>query len=163
MIQTADGLHHSAGAQVGAADAGDQQHVGIRTDLLGCLLDAGELLLVISNRQVKPAQEIIAETGLGFQLFMGQLDLRINCLIFFRTDKFCQMFAIKFDSHRMLLLYVLIVFMIPFCVGIVKQMPGIFFDFFMNIAQIIGRTKPDSAPKARSNTQNSTPLRPVLP
>ena len=32
---------------------------------------AGKLFLVISNRQVKPTQEVIAETSLGLQLLMG--------------------------------------------------------------------------------------------
>ena len=71
MIQALDGLDHSAGTQVGAADTGDQQHIGIGTNLLRSLFDAGKLFLVISNRQVQPTQKVIAGTSLGFQLLVG--------------------------------------------------------------------------------------------
>ena len=99
MVQALDGLDHSACAQIRTSDTGDEQHIGIRADLLRSLLDAGKLFLVISNRQVQPAQEIIAGTRFGFQLIVGQLDLRIDCLIFFRTDEFCKMLAVKRNSH----------------------------------------------------------------
>ena len=71
MVQALDGLHYSTGTQIRTADTSDEQHIGIRTDLLCGLFDAGELFLVISNRQVKPTQEVIAETSLGLQLLMG--------------------------------------------------------------------------------------------
>ena len=99
VVQALDGLDHSACAQIRTADTGDEQHIGIRADLLRSLLDAGKLFLVISNRQVQPAQKIIAGTRFGFQLIVGQLDLRIDCLIFFRTDEFCKMLAVKRNSH----------------------------------------------------------------
>ena len=66
---------------------------------------------------------------------MGQLNLRIDCLIFFRTDEFCKMLTVKANSHLKLLLCYFYIPMIPFCVGIVKQKQGAFFDFFMNFAQ----------------------------
>ena len=71
VVQALDGLHYSTGTQIRTADTSDEQHIGIRTDLLCGLFDAGELFLVISNRQVKPTQEVIAETSLGLQLLMG--------------------------------------------------------------------------------------------
>ena len=101
VIQTLDCFDNSACAQVRAADTGDQQHIGIFTDLFGCFLDTGELFLVIINRQVQPAQKIIASTGTGFQLLVGKLDLREDRIIFFGTDKLCKMFAIVFDTHRL--------------------------------------------------------------
>ena len=67
VVQALDGLDHSACAQIRTADTGDEQHIGIRADLLRSLLDAGKLFLVISNRQVQPAQKIIAGTRFGFQ------------------------------------------------------------------------------------------------
>ena len=94
-----DSLDHGARAQIRAADAGYQQHIGVGADLFRRLLDAGELLAVISNRQVKPTQKVITGTRFGFQLLMGQLDLRIDCLIFFRTDKFCKMLTVITNSH----------------------------------------------------------------
>ena len=97
---TLDRFHDCARAQIRAADTGHEQHVGIRTDLGGRFFDAGELLLVIIDRQVEPTQEIITGAGTVFQLLVGQLDLRKDRIIFFRTDKFCQMFAIVFDTHR---------------------------------------------------------------
>ena len=135
MVQALNGLYHGAGTQIGAADTGDKQHIRVGTDLLCGLLDAGELLLVISNRQVKPTQKVIAGTGFGFQLLMGQLDLRIDCFIFFRTDEFCKMLTVKSNSHLELLLCYFYIPIIPFSVGIVKQNPGAFFDFFMKFAQ----------------------------
>ena len=71
MVQALDGLDHSACAQIRTADTGDEQHIGIRADLLRSLLDAGKLFLVISNRQVQPTQKVIAGTSLGFQLLVG--------------------------------------------------------------------------------------------
>ena len=65
------GLAERTGTQIRTADTSDEQHIRIRTDLLCGLFDAGELFLVISNRQVKPTQEVIAETSLGLQLLMG--------------------------------------------------------------------------------------------
>ena len=94
-----DSLNHSAGAQIGAADTGHQQHVGVGTNLLCSFFDAGKFFLIISNRQVKPTQKVITGTRFGFQLLMGQLDLRIDCLIFFRTDKFCKMLTVITNSH----------------------------------------------------------------
>ena len=59
---------------------------------------------------------------------MGQLDLRIDCLIFFRTDEFCKMLAVKkktaIFSSSFMIFYIP---MIPFYVGIVKQKQGSFF------------------------------------
>ena len=53
-------LHHRAGAQIGAADADDHQHLGLLLNLLGSGLDAGELLLVVVPGQIHPAGEVAA-------------------------------------------------------------------------------------------------------
>ena len=95
-----DGLHHSAGAQIRTADARHQQDIRVLPDLGSRLFDAGKLLFVIIDRQVEPAQEIVPSTGPVFQLLVGKLDLRKDRVIFFRTDEFCQMFAIVLDTHR---------------------------------------------------------------
>ena len=50
----------STGAQIGAADADDHQHLGLLLNLLGSGLDAGELLLVVVPGQIHPAGEVAA-------------------------------------------------------------------------------------------------------
>ena len=49
-----------AGAQIGAADADDNQHLGLLLNLLGSGLDAGKLLLIIVPGQIHPAGEVAA-------------------------------------------------------------------------------------------------------
>ena len=107
MIYAFAGLNHSARAQIGTADARDQEHVRVGADLFRRLLDACEFFLVVGLGKVHPAQEIVAGAAVIVELTVGQLYLRIDCVVFFRTDKFCQMFAIKFDTHCTILLYLL--------------------------------------------------------
>ena len=57
------GLHDSARAEIAAADADDDQRLGIGLDLRRGLLDAGEFVLVVVHRQVDPADEIVARAG----------------------------------------------------------------------------------------------------
>ena len=63
-------LDGCARAQVGAADADDNQHVAVALDLLRSRLDAGELFLVVVHRQIEPAQEIAACARAGEQHFV---------------------------------------------------------------------------------------------
>ena len=77
-----DGLDHSAGTQIAAADAGHHQHIGVLTDLGRCFLDAGELFLIVIAGQIHPAQEVIAGAVLGFQLLVCGLHLRVDGLAY---------------------------------------------------------------------------------
>ena len=99
VVDALDGLHHGAGAQVAAADAGHHQHVGVAADLLGSGLDAGELFLIVIAGQIHPAQKVVAGAGLGFQLLVGRSHLRVNGgeLVFF--DKRSEVFGIKRNAH----------------------------------------------------------------
>ena len=99
MVQALDGLDHSAGTQIAAADAGNHQHLGVLTDLLGSFLDADKLFLVVIAGQVHPAQEIIAGAILGFQLVVSRFHLRINGLIFLFVDKTGEVLCIQNDAH----------------------------------------------------------------
>ena len=99
VVQALDSLDHSAGTQIAAADAGNHQHLGVLTDLLGSFLDAGKLFLVVIAGQVHPAQEIIAGTILGFQLVVSRFHLRINGLIFLFVDKTGEVLCIQNDAH----------------------------------------------------------------
>ena len=99
MVQALDGLDHSAGTQIAAADAGDHQHLRVLTDLLGSFLDAGKLFLVVIAGQVHPAQEIIAGAILGFQLVVSRFHLRIDGLIFLFVDKTGEVLCIQNDAH----------------------------------------------------------------
>ena len=56
-------LHDGARAEIAAADADDDQRLGIGLDLRRSLLDAGEFVLVVVHRQVDPADEIVARAG----------------------------------------------------------------------------------------------------
>jgi len=99
VVQALDGLDHSAGAQIAAADAGNHQHLRVLTDLLGSFLDACKLFLVVIAGQVHPAQEIIAGAILGFQLVVSRFHLRINGLIFLFVDKTGEVLCIQNDAH----------------------------------------------------------------
>ena len=60
IVGGAQQFDHRPGAQIGAADADDHQHLGLLLDALGRRLDAGELLLVIVPGQGHPAGEVAA-------------------------------------------------------------------------------------------------------
>ena len=94
-----DGFDHSAGTQIAAADAGDDQHVGILTDLGGCFLDAGELVLIVLTGQIHPAQEIVAGAVLGFQHLVGGFHLRVDGLILFFLNKGGKVFRVQCETH----------------------------------------------------------------
>ena len=97
-----DGLDGGTGAQIGAADADDHQHVGIRTDLLGGSLDAGEFLFVIVDGEVHPAQEIVAGAGALFQQFVGRFHLGPDGAPLALVHKTVQVFSVEFYAHVML-------------------------------------------------------------
>ena len=99
MVHALDGLHHSAGTQVAAADAGDHQNVGILTDLGSGCLDAGEFFLIIVAGQVHPAQEVVARAGLCFQLFVGSFHLRVDGCIFLSADKTGEVLRVQCNTH----------------------------------------------------------------
>lgn len=58
-------------SQIGTADSDDKQHFRILLDLLRSLLDSGELFLIVIDRQIDPAKEIIACSGLLQQSLSG--------------------------------------------------------------------------------------------
>ncbi|MNN78500.1 hypothetical protein D3C81_1950590 [compost metagenome] len=64
-------LDGSACPQIRTADTDNNQHIGITLDLLGCLLNTGELFLVVCIREIDPAQEIRAYSSLVMQLLVG--------------------------------------------------------------------------------------------
>ena len=99
VVDALDGLHHGAGAQVAAADAGHHQHVGVAADLPGRVLDAAKLFFIVIAGQVHPAQEIVAGAGLGFQLLVGRSHLRVNGGELVVLDKRSEMFGIKRNAH----------------------------------------------------------------
>ena len=73
MVGPFDQLDHGAGAQVGAADADDHQSLGVAADFLRGGLDAGKFLLVVVDRQIDPADEVITGTGTVDQGLDGSL------------------------------------------------------------------------------------------
>ena len=93
------GLHHGTGAQIAAADAGHDQHVGILTDLFGSCLDAGKLFLVIITGQIHPAQEVAAGAVLGLQLLVSCFHLGIDSCIFLFADKAGEVFRVQCNTH----------------------------------------------------------------
>ncbi len=58
-------------AEIGSADADDDQDIGLLSDLLRRFLDAGKLFLVIIDRKSSPANVIIAFSGAGQQRLFG--------------------------------------------------------------------------------------------
>ncbi len=68
-VQQLDG---AAGAEVGAADADDDQRLGTAADLLGGGYDAVELLFLDALRQAAPAGEVGAEAGAAGERLMGE-------------------------------------------------------------------------------------------
>ena len=99
MVQALHSLDDGAGTQIAAADTGDDQNLGVLTDLLGGLFDAGELFLVVIAGQIHPAQEVIAGAILGFQLFVGGFHLRVDGLVFLFVDKAGEVLCIQNDAH----------------------------------------------------------------
>ena len=73
VVLALDQLNGSARAEVRAADADDDEHVGIRTDALRGAADALQLLRLLKRGQLQPAEEIIAGTAaLGQRLVRGE-------------------------------------------------------------------------------------------
>ena len=100
VIHALAGFDHGTSAQIAAADACHQQHIGIIADLFGCRLDAGKFLFIIGFGQVHPAQKIVAGAGFAFQQFMRQLYLRVKSRIFIVGDKLFKVLPIKIDCHQ---------------------------------------------------------------
>ena len=99
VVQALHSLDDGAGTQIAAADTGDDQNLGVLTDLLGGLFDAGELFLVVIAGQIHPAQEVIAGAILGFQLLVGGFHLRVDGLVFLFVDKAGEVLCIQNDAH----------------------------------------------------------------
>ena len=73
VVLALDQLNGSARAEVRAADADDDEHVGIRTDALCGAADALQLLRLLKRGQLQPAEKIIAGTAaLGQRLVRGE-------------------------------------------------------------------------------------------
>ena len=73
MVLALDQLNGSARAEVRAADADDDEHVGIRTDALRGAADALQLLRLLKRGQLQPTEKIIAGTAaLGQRLVRGE-------------------------------------------------------------------------------------------
>ena len=73
VVLALDQLNGSARAEVRAADADDDEHVGIRTDALRGAADALQLLRLLKRGQLQPAEKIIAGTAaLGQRLVRGE-------------------------------------------------------------------------------------------
>ena len=73
MVLALDQLNGSARAEVRAADADDDEHVGIRADALCGAADALQLLRLLKRGQLQPAEKIIAGTAaLGQRLVRGE-------------------------------------------------------------------------------------------
>ena len=60
VVRGAETLDHAACTEIRAADADDDQRLGIALDLLRRLFDAGELVLIVRLGQLDPADEIVA-------------------------------------------------------------------------------------------------------
>ena len=99
VVDALDGLHHSPGAQIAAADAGHNQDVGIAADLFGRSLDAGELFLIIIPGQIHPAQEVVAGAGLGLQALVGCSYLGIDGSKLILFDKRRKVLGVKRNAH----------------------------------------------------------------
>ena len=80
-------LDGAAGAQVAAADADDNQHIGILPDLFGRRVDARQLLFIVVPRQGQPAVEITARAGVLPQLRRGRRHLGGHAVHFMGGNK----------------------------------------------------------------------------
>ena len=91
-------LQCRAGAEVGAADANDHQHIGVAADL-GCRrLDAREFHLVVCDGQIHPTKEIASRSGLAMQHGVRCLHLWREIRDFMLRDKSQRFFVIQTDS-----------------------------------------------------------------
>ena len=73
MVLALDQLDGSARAEVRAADADDDEHVGIRAGALRGAADALQLLRLLKRGQLQPTEKIIAGTAaLGQRLVRGE-------------------------------------------------------------------------------------------
>src|SRR5699024_1029742 len=80
-------LDHGTRAQIRAADANDDQYIGIALNLGRRRLDAGELFLVIVGRQVPPTEKIAAQATPGMDRLVGGANLRCKRLQFMGSNK----------------------------------------------------------------------------
>ena len=79
MVLTLDQLDGGARAEIGAADAHDDQHVGIAADAFGRAADAAQLLGLFKGREIQPAEKIIARPLALRQKLVGIEDLLLRC------------------------------------------------------------------------------------
>lgn len=69
-VKALDAVDRRAGAEVGSADAADDEDVEFLADALGGLLDAREFLLVVSEGVIGPAEEVVAGEGTRADAFV---------------------------------------------------------------------------------------------
>ena len=74
----AHGFEHGLGAEVRAADADADDHVGLRTQFRGLLLDGGDLILRNRRGTAHPTQKIVAGTLARMQQGIGSLRLGLD-------------------------------------------------------------------------------------
>ena len=80
-------LYRGARAEIGTADADNNEHVGVLFDFLGSRLDAGELLFVIVCGKIQPADEVVAQACAVMERLVRSLDLSRNAVILVLADK----------------------------------------------------------------------------
>ena len=86
-------------AQIGAADADDNQDIRLLLDFLCSSLNACEFFLIIFQGQVYPAEEVIARAGLFQQHLVAGLDQRVHVGNFFFLHKRSQTGHFQFHCH----------------------------------------------------------------
>ena len=79
VVGTLQQLNGGTGAKVAAADADDHEDIAVGADLLSGTLNPGDLLGGLPDRQIQPAQKIIARTGALGERLMGIKNFLLHC------------------------------------------------------------------------------------
>ena len=113
-----DSLDNCSCAEVGTADADNDEHLAVSLYLCGSLLDACEFFLVIVNGQIQPAEEVVSGAVSVYQLLMSCPDCRSDSVQLVLSNEAAEIFVYKFKCHFRFS---------PFTDGFICIFSGIFF------------------------------------
>lgn len=92
-------FQHGARAEIGAADANDNQHIAVLPDALCSSLDTPEFLLIIIGWQRQPTQKVASSSRSTVQLFLRGLHFGRHCSQFPRLRKILRVTIVQTNTH----------------------------------------------------------------
>ena len=132
-------FQHGARAEVRAADADDNQNIGIVADTLRSRLDTGELLLIILCGQRHPAEKIIPRAGAVVQLLLRRLHFGSHCSQFLRLCEAACIAVVQTNTHCVIAPY--FGYHILWCVSLFLLVLFYMIDFMIASLSVIFQNK----------------------